>query len=144
MPMPFVILPAFNLIAVWPTGLVDHDDVLTYFRAARAHPDHRPGLDRLVISSALDNLDIGFDAMRSLRAQDLAGISSPVSWTASPGRTVFVDTAQGHLGMARMYQSLAEIDGDTNVHVVETLDDALRLLGHDPHVLGARLLALSP
>lgn len=136
MPIPFLILKKHDLIVARPLGKVCVSCVLTYFDLVRAHADYRLGLDRLIDNRDLVELDIDFDGMRNLRANETRKI------LAAPNRvkSAFVCIRGKGFGLARMYQTLVEVNDDHDVGVFETYAEAVAFLGRDP-ALAERLSA---
>lgn len=131
LPVFYEILTAEQVIVARPTGRVTDDCILRYFGEVRAHPDYVPGMDRLILNSALVELDMDFDRMRRVRANEVPVIR------AAPRRVrtaIFCPERKG-FGTARMYQSLVDFSGDHEVGVFETLPETLAFLGHSAALL---------
>ncbi|MGH1412143.1 MAG: hypothetical protein ACRBB0_01535 [Pelagimonas sp.] len=127
MPIEFDVLRHRDLTCVRLVGSVDISDILTYLVAYKAHPNYRPGLNEFLDLSAWTKTNMGYQDMRTMRHAEREMYPSKSPKT----RCGIYAPSDLQYGMARIYASLTEIQGDIDTAVFEDVDQTLDFLSID-------------
>ena len=123
-PYQFTILEPGLVIVLRLSETVKATDITDYFKEVRLDTAFRVGMHRIVDCRSVTDYEIDFAQMRNIRSQETSRIE------ASRRRviTVFIVDSDLNLGMARMYQSLSEIDGLQDVYITHSPAEAIEAL----------------
>jgi hypothetical protein len=139
MAIEYWFFPDRKLVFTRLSGHVKKHDVFRYFAAYERDTAIIPGANEIVDMGALDNLDLSFDEMRTVRLRERGYyLASPTLITC----TIYAPNDNSY-GMARMYQQLVATTQDHKVDLVQTEAEALAGAGQ-PETDFASLLAGTP
>ena len=105
MPVSTIVLSNLGLIYFHVRGVVDHLQILAAHQETEHHPDFRPGMTELANMTDVSDINIKFPSMIGLRDR----LSTRYSANETITQVHTLAPTDLTFGMARMYQTLAEI-----------------------------------
>ncbi|UWQ96177.1 hypothetical protein K3728_02725 [Rhodobacteraceae bacterium M385] len=112
------------LLAKW-TGKVSFDDILAGMDAYVHDQHYRPGRPELIDLSGVTETDLNFKLISSL----LREVNNQISGIKVTTKTVVYSPLDTLFGLARMYETLAELAGGIEVLTFDNEEDALTKMG---------------